>query len=230
MKRFILFLLIVLLAVGAQAQTLARRDSLRVASRLLAGRGSSSDSQVTEVIANQFLNMAIAKASDEFPMVIKYDTIACTPRIEMYALDSMFDTLIWCNRLSCSDSTLRPLRIVPHNEHWVAMKQAKAEPLESVDPNVLPNYVSASGEQLFVYPEPRSYDTLFLCYSAIGRKLTHDTMTTDIKRGRFREMVVTLTAHYICLDVEKFEKAALLKAAYETEYLRSLRRVPPEKL
>lgn len=222
-KKSLIFAFIFLFSVAAiQASSLTRLDSLRVFAMWQAGRSASGDNQITTAKANMYINVGIYKITSNFPATVKRRTISMSKHVDTYLIDTLFDSLLYCIHKDGITGVRKPLRKIPNDFDWEWIVNEKTLPQDTIKTTNSPQYVMVSGDSLTVIPAPTVNDYLEVSYAAIGRKLTSDTMTTDV-RPKYRELIGIYAAYLMCLDLELFNRADILKAEYDAAYNRELR-------
>jgi len=88
------------------------------------------------------------------------------------------------------------LKIVPADSVYEYVQQGKSL-AKTLDPI---NYAYASADSIHVSPVPNYVDTIKYGYYAIGRFLSGDTATTDV-RPEYRYLIVRYAAYLIRKDL-----------------------------
>ena len=227
--KLIIVTLLILLPSLVLSATLDRRDTLRVVSFRQAGLDVSGNKRIDETAANLYLNMAIMRVSADFSKAVeKHRIISLSDGVPIYLIDTLFDSLLFCVYKN-NKGVRKSLRKVSSDLDWEIIMKGKIQEKDLDETTFPPEYVMVSGDSLIIYPAPKYDDTLEISYSVIGKKLTHDTLKTDI-RPAYRDLIVLWTAYLMLIEQGKYEQAAFFRAEYDLRYARSQRIVQPWEL
>jgi len=211
-----ILVLLLLFPVIISASSHKRLDSLRMAVFRQCGLPNSGNLLITPAAANQYINIAIQRVSSDFPAVEKAAAIVCSDGVASYAMDTTFDRLRWCRIWKYEDSILYPIRVVDGDSLWEMTMRGKTAPEKIEQPE--PAYVYSWGKTIFVHPVPQYADTLHYGFYAIGRNLTSNADTTDVREA-FRDLIIILASAYIARDLENYTASE----SFFNQYIRRMK-------
>jgi hypothetical protein len=175
----LLILVPLLLAMTAKAQS-PRLDSIRVRAFRSMNFAVTGNALVTPAIANQVINQSIGTVCNDFPAIVKFDTVTVTITTEGAALASDFLAVQKVERI-VGDS----LRIRLYDDSLYTKGPGDTSgSKQTLNTAFSPSYYRIAGSTIALSPkymEPTGFTCdLLIQYQAADRQLTADSMSTAI--------------------------------------------------
>ena len=210
--RVILFILF--FCVSVQAEINPRRDSLRVVAFEHSFIPTTGNNDITNNIANRFVNIAISQVCQDFPAIERYDTIVTIDGTRLYSVNSDFLKLKVAFKYTVTDgqNVIIPLDYPPV-EGWFEKKGGEKGSEPPFNKLSEPRYLWVFADQLYFYPTPTNADTFLIAYYAMDTTLTDDASETSVL-PEYRGAVVVYTALLIAIRRVDVARVQLLQALY----------------
>lgn len=193
-----------------QAQTLGSLDSLYLGAFAQLNIPATGTATVTPAFAKGAVNRGIQAISTIYPAVEKLDTVVADATSKFFALNTDFVAINWVLKFSGDTMTL-PLEYTPVDSLFDAYKGITGAKANYQNAAQNPRFAWSGKQKIFFYPKPVLADTFLVSYFAVGRKLTSDTMTTDIQ-PMYREQVL----YYACALIADLQGQKAVATGYYT--------------
>lgn len=220
MVRFTLIVLVVLMVCGsAMAAPDSTRVQMRSAAMEFCGLDTTGTSLVTTAFLHRRINLRCVDVAKDFPAVSAQDTIVTDTSTRFYDLESDLLQPKWCRKFyvdqmadppDTGDVSLVYVQDESTFQLLGGLLGTKRDPTDASKPR----YWSAFNNQLSFYPFAGTVDTFVVAYYANANALTTDATVTTID-PEYRQYVILLVAHDICVRMGDYERAGYFGNMYE---------------
>lgn len=203
-------------AYAAPGSTLAQ---LRVAACDMAGVSSSGTSLIPLTFLNRRVQLRSIDVANDFPAVPTQDTIVTDETTRFYDLDSVLLKPRWCRKMYVDNTADPPdtgdisLAYIDDESSFQLLGGLLGSKRDGLDPSK-PRYWSVFNNAVSFYPSPGVVDTYVVAYYTTPANQSIDASVTSID-PEYRQYVILLVAHDICVRMGDYRRAGYFGNAYE---------------